>query len=143
VKSKEQAMRGVDKMIEAAIEGTRRYYDGYKEGYSEGYDEALTAAREVAEKYNLGGQELKPAIKFLRTSTGQQIQKIYEEIREVADAYNDGESTDRVAEEACDVQQACETLLAMLGYDDEERRKLRQKVLCKNASRGYYQNGTD
>jgi flagellar biosynthesis/type III secretory pathway protein FliH len=138
VKSKEQAMCGVDKMIEAAIEGTRRYYDGYKEGYSEGYDEALTAAREVAEKYNLGGQELKPAVKFMQNSIGAQIQKIYEEFIEVSDAYNNGESTERVAEEACDVQQTCETLLAMLGYDDEERRKLRQKVLCKNASRGYY-----
>lgn len=131
-------MSGVDKMIEAAIEGTRRYYDGYKEGYSEGYDEALTAAREVAEKYNLGGQELKPAVKFMQTSIGAQIQKIYEEFVEVSDAYNGGESIERVAEEACDVQQTCETLLAMLGYDDKERRKLRQKVLCKNASRGYY-----
>lgn len=141
LESKEEIMQGINRMAEAAVEGMRRYYDGYKEGYSEGYDKARENAREVAEKYL--GQELKPAIRFMHTSIGQQINKIFEEIREVADAYNDGESIDRVAEEACDVQQACETLLAMLGYDDEARRKLRQKVLCKNASRGYYQNGTD
>ena len=140
-KFKAKAMQETERMIVASEESLAKYNEGYREGYSDGYDKARENAREVAEKYL--GQELKPAIRFMHTSIGQQINKIFEEIREVADAYNDGESIDRVAEEACDVQQACETLLAMLGYDDEARRKLRQKVLCKNASRGYYSNGTD
>jgi phosphoribosyl-ATP pyrophosphohydrolase len=67
----------------------------------------------------------------------EQLQKIKEELAEVMLAYQN-ESKERIAEELVDVQQACETALAMLGLSEDERSKMRKKVLLKNASRGYY-----
>ena len=43
-----------------------------------------------------------------------------------------------IAEELADIQEACETAMAILGLTEGERRTIRKKVLCKNASRGYY-----
>lgn len=140
--TKEQVMQGVDKMVAATVEGVRRYYDGYKEGFSEGYDAALEKAREVAEKYNLGVEpeekELKPATRFLSASLADQINKIHAEWTEVMNAYMDNEGKERIAEELADVQQACETALAILGLTEEQRQEIRRKVVMKNSLRGYY-----
>lgn len=143
METKEQVMQGVDKLVAATVEGVRRYYDGYKEGFSEGYDAALEKAREVAEKYNLGvdepkEKELKPATRFLGSSLADQIKKIHAEWLEVMNAYMDNEGKERIAEELADVQQACETALAILGLSEDERREARRKVIAKNSKREYY-----
>ena len=119
-----------EKMFQARMEG-------YKEGYSKGYDKALEIAMDVK---NLVGQteELRPAIRFLNQSKSQLVDKIVEETGEVVEAYNDGESKERLAEEIADVQEACETLLAKLGYSQKERRNVRLAVIEKNLKRNYY-----
>jgi hypothetical protein len=142
VETKEQVMQGVDKMLNANLEGMRKFNDGYREGFADGYDAALEKAREVAEKYNLGVEkekELKPAVRFMGISLADQINKIHSELTEVISAYMDKEGEERIAEEIADVQQACETALAILGLTDEQRNEIRRKVIMKNKLRGYYQ----
>lgn len=143
METKEQALQGVEKLLNANLEGMRKFNDGYREGFSDGYDVALERAREVAEKYNLGvdaeEKELKPAVKFMGISLADQINKIHSELTEVINAYMDKEGEERIAEEIADVQQACETALAILGLTDEQRHEIRRKVIMKNKLRGYYQ----
>jgi phosphoribosyl-ATP pyrophosphohydrolase len=93
----------------------------------------------ILKRYSIGGEksDLKPATKFMSNPVKEQLQKIKEELAEVMLAYQN-ESKERIAEELVDVQQACETALAMLGLSEDERSKMRKKVLLKNASRGYY-----
>jgi len=142
VENREQIMQGVEKMLNANLEGMRKFNDGYREGFEDGYNVALEKAREVAEKYNLGVEEekeLKPAVKFMGISLADQINKIHSELTEVISAYMDKEGEERIAEEIADVQQACETALAILGLTDEQRHEIRRKVIMKNKLRGYYQ----
>lgn len=142
METKEQALQGVEKLLNANIEGMRKFNDGYREGFSDGYNVALEKAREVAEKYNLGVEEekeLKPAVRFMGISLADQINKIHSELTEVISAYMDKEGEERIAEEIADVQQACETALAILGLTDEQRHEIRRKVIMKNKLRGYYQ----
>ena len=143
METKEQALQGVDKMIEDSEKSLARYNEGYREGFSDGYDVALERAREVAEKYNLGvetkDKELQPAVKFMGISLADQINKIHSELTEVISAYMDNEGEERIAEEIADVQQACETALAILGLTDAQRHEIRCKVIMKNKLRGYYQ----
>lgn len=143
METKEQALQGVDKMIENSEKSLARYNEGYREGFSDGYDVALERAREVAEKYNLGvepkDKELQPAVKFMGISLADQINKIHSELTEVISAYMDNEGEERIAEEIADVQQACETALAILGLTDAQRHAIRCKVIMKNKLRGYYQ----
>ena len=142
METKEQALQGVDKMIEDSEKSLARYNEGYREGFSDGYDVALERAREVAEKYNLGvepNKELQPAVKFMGISLADQINKIHSELTEVISAYMDNEGEERIAEELADVQQACETALAILGLTDAQRHEIRCKVIMKNKLRGYYQ----
>ena len=143
METKEQVMQGVEKMLSANLEGMRKFNDGYREGFEDGYNAALEKAREVAEKYNLGVEpeekELKPAVKFMGISLADQINKIHSELTEVISAYMDKEGEERIAEEIADVQQACETALAILGLTDEQRHEIRRKVIMKNKLRGYYQ----
>ena len=120
------------------------YGDGYSDGFSDGYDAALKNIKAVAEKCAVGGskapaeKELRPAVRFMHCSQAKQIDKIVEECDEVAHAWDDGESVERIAEEVADVQQACETMLAMLGYTEAQRREIRLAVIDKNSRRGYY-----
>jgi len=143
LETKEQALQGIDKMIKNSEKSLARYNEGYREGFSDGYDVALERAREVAEKYNLGvepkDKELQPAVKFMGISLADQINKIHSELTEVISAYMDNEGEERIAEEIADVQQACETALAILGLTDEQRHEIRRKVIMKNKLRGYYQ----
>ena len=142
METKEQVMQGVEKMLNANLEGMRKFNDGYREGFEDGYNVALEKAREVAEKYNLGVEpeekELKPATRFLGASLADQINKIHAEWTEVMNAYMDNEGKERIAEELADVQQACETALAILGLTEDERREARRKVIAKNSKREYY-----
>lgn len=137
---KAKAMQETERMIVASEESLAKYNEGYREGYSDGYDKALENVHRIIRKYNLGGgKELKPATKFVRQlSLKEQIAKIHSEYLEVMSAVIHNESIGRIAEELADIQEACETAMAILGLTEGERRTIRKKVLCKNASRGYY-----
>lgn len=144
-KFKVKAMQETERMIVASEESLAKYNEGYKEGYSDGYDKALENVQGIIRKYNIGsGKELKPATKFVgQLSLTEQIAKIHSEYIEVMSAVIHSEGKMRIAEELADIQEACETAMAMLGLSEIERQNVRKKVLCKNASRGYYNNGTD
>ena len=124
------------------------YGDGYSDGFSDGYDAALKNIKAVAEKCAIGGtkkaeqtegKQLRPAVLYMHKLTKrQQLRKIAEELDEVIQAWEDGEKNERVAEELADVQMACETMLAMLGYTEAQRKEIRLAVIDKNSRRGYY-----
>lgn len=128
------------------VDQYQKYAEGQKEGFEKGYDRAIQDMQGILKKYHIGAEkpsiaeekELKPAIRFLGGSMKSLIDKIVEECDEVVEAYNDGESKERLAEEIADVQLACETALAGLGYHERERRDVRLKDIKKNADRGYY-----
>lgn len=136
---KSDALRVIEQAQKKEQEHLRTFQDGYAEGYSDGWDKALGNVQVILKRYSIGGEksDLKPATKFMSNPVKEQLQKIKEELAEVMLAYQN-ESKERIAEELVDVQQACETALAMLGLSEDERSKMRKKVLLKNASRGYY-----
>ncbi len=142
---KEKCMKKVEENLCDSEKGLARYNEGYHEGYSDGWDMALKAVIELAEKHQAGTKppaleenELKPAIKYLHQPLKALVDKVAEECQEVIDAYNDGETKARIAEELADVQEACETAMSKLGYHEMERRNIRFEVIKKNADRGYY-----
>lgn len=134
------------KQVEQRCKLSEWYNQGLKDGYVEGYETAIKHTQKVISKYNLGNEknmnneekDLIPAFKFMGNPMGALIDKIVEECGEVVEAWNDGEGKDRVAEEIGDVQLACETALAGLGYHEKERREVRLKNIKKNRDRGYY-----
>ncbi len=136
---KSDALRQIEQSHKAEHEHLNTYQDGYSEGFSDGWDKAINNVQIILKRYSIGGEksDLKPATKFMSNPVKEQLQKIKEELAEVMLAYQN-ESKERIAEELVDVQQACETALAMLGLSEDERSKMRKKVLLKNASRGYY-----
>lgn len=132
-------------MAEIEVKNKRSisYGEGYADGFSDGYDKALDNVIELAKKYSYGKkkekEELKPAVYFLHQPLGKLIDKVVEEVDEVVQAYNDGETVERIAEELADVQEASETAMAKLPlYVASKRRDTRLKVIEKNAIRGYY-----
>ena len=140
-KFKAKAMQETERMIVASEESLAKYNEGYKEGYSDGYDKALEDVQGIIRKYNLGGEKsnLKPVAKGIRPKDfNGQIEKLKEELAEVIEAYLEGQGKERIAEELVDLQLAAETGLAMLNLSESERQNKRKKGLCKNASRGYY-----
>lgn len=140
-KFKAKAMQETERMIAASEESLAKYNEGYKEGYSDGYDKALEDVQGIIRKYNLGGEKsnLKPVAKGIRPKNfNGQIEKLKEELAEVIEAYLEGQGKERIAEELVDLQLAAETGLAMLNLSESERQNKRKKGLCKNASRGYY-----
>ena len=128
--------------IEVRNKNAASYGEGYADGFSEGWDKAIKSVLALADKHAYGKKveeaELKPAIRFLHQSREKLLDKIIEETTEVVDAFNDGESQERIAEEVADVQEACETFLAKLGYTADGRKKIRLQVIDKNGKRGYY-----
>lgn len=136
---KSDALRLIEQAQKAEKQHLDYFQDGYAEGYSDGWDKALENVQVILKRYSIGGEksDLKPATKFMGNHLKEQLEKIREELAEVMLAYQN-EPKERIAEELVDVQQACETALAMLGYSEDERQKVRKKVLLKNASRGYY-----
>lgn len=138
---KSDALRVIEQAQKAEREHLRTYHDGYSEGYSDGWEKALDNVQVILKRYSIGGEksDLKPAAKGIRpTEFYGQIEKLREELAEVVEAWNEGQGRGRIAEELADLQQACETAMAMLGLSDIERQNVRKKVLLKNASRGYY-----
>ena len=63
------------------------------------------------------------------------ILKIEEEVEEVRQALK---GNGNLIEEIVDIQLVCETFLAGLGLDQEQRNKARYKAKLKNLARGYY-----
>ena len=126
-------------MREVESQGDRAaaYQEGYADGASDGFDRGLMVARKIVERHALGGSGLKPATKAASRSYSQQLAKIEEEYGEVIEAYTDGEPKERLAEELVDLQVACETMLAIMGYTDDDRQRIRKMVTEKNRARGY------
>ena len=126
-------------MREVESQGDRAaaYQEGYADGASDGFDRGLMVARKIVERHALGGFGLKPATKAASRSYSQQLAKIEEEYGEVIEAYIDGEPKERLAEELVDLQVACETMLAIMGYTDDDRQRIRKMVTEKNRARGY------
>jgi hypothetical protein len=92
--------------------------------------------------------DLRPANKFLTNTVDKQIAHIRQEFNEMLEAkYNWQVNTDpdrtqallyHFATEIVDMQSSGETLLAMIGYDEFGRQKLRRDVIAKNTKREYY-----
>ena len=128
--------------IEVRNKNAASYGEGYADGFFEGWDKAIKSVLTLADKHSYGKKveeaELKPAIRFLHQSQQKLLDKIVEECDEVIEAFNDGESKERIAEEVADVQEACETYLAKLGFSADGRKQVRLQVIDKNGKRGYY-----
>ena len=73
-----------------------------------------------------------PAEKF---KSDNLIEKIQEEVEEVRQALK---GNGNLVEEIVDIQLVCETFLAGLGLNQEQRNDARYKAKLKNLARGYY-----
>ena len=73
-----------------------------------------------------------PAEKF---KSDNLIEKIEEEVEEVRQALK---GNGNLIEEIVDIQLVCETFLAGLGLNQEQRNNARYKAKLKNLARGYY-----
>lgn len=100
---------------------------------------------------------LRPATKFLSNTKLIQIRHVLSEFNEVVGAYINhefylsnevtpgkidkemcNESFNNLTEELVDLQMSCETMLAILGLDEQQRNEARRKVVDKNEARNYY-----
>jgi NTP pyrophosphatase (non-canonical NTP hydrolase) len=137
---KSEALSAIEQAQEAERKHLEYFQDGYMEGFSDGWDKSQDNVQVILKRYNIGADsDLKPAARGIRPKEFHgQIEKLREELAEVVEAWNEGQGRGRIAEELADLQQACETAMAMLGLSDIERQNVRKKVLLKNASRGYY-----
>lgn len=122
-------MRTLDELIEIAESYAWTICDGERVE-----NDVLECLLELKERQE---SDLRPADKFLTNDTGQQMNHITEEYCEVVTEYNRS-SEERLVEELIDLQMSCETMLANLGLDEQQRREARKKVLAKNAARGYF-----
>ena len=109
-------------------------------GKGENYDwvaehlhEWLTELRDRRES------ELRPATKFLGNSIHEQMSHLLSEFDEVMVEYGWTITNEqRFAEELIDLQMSCETMLAILDLNEQQRNEARRKVIAKNTERGYY-----
>ena len=123
------------------------------ESYQQGYFDALADVerqheqpaddtriiRPIVELLDLRESEPRPAVRFLHDGPLVLLKKLKEEYGEVVQAYEDGESRDRLTEELADVQMVCETIMATVGLTASQRRRIRRLVIKKNMARGYYE----
>ena len=123
------------------------------ESYQQGYFDALADVerqheppsddtriiRPIVELLDLRESEPRPAVKFIHDGLPVQLKKLKEEYDEVVQAYEMGESRDRLTEELADVQMVCETIMATVGLTANQRRRIRRLVIKKNMARGYYE----
>ena len=123
------------------------------EAYQQGYFDALADVerqheqpaddtriiRPIVELMDLRESEPRPAVKFIHDGLPVQLKKLKEEYDEVVQAYEMGESRDRLTEELADVQMVCETIMATVGLTANQRRRIRRLVIKKNMARGYYE----
>jgi len=97
--------------------------------------------------------ELRPTTKFLNNSEYEQFRHLESEFHEVKrefhnridyKLYKEGLSElarHHLTIELVDLQMSAETMLAILGLDEQKRGELRLKVIAKNEARGYYKEG--
>lgn len=72
---------------------------------------------------------------------GDQIRSIAWEVREALEAYQDGEPSERVAEELMDVVHRAETAISTIEgvpFKHVDLDGVKRRVVAKNAERGYY-----
>ena len=81
--------------------------------------------------------ELRPATKYLSNTIMQQFSHIDSEVFELECALF-GENENATFDEIVDIQMSCETLLTILGADEQQRMEARRRVIAKNEARGYY-----
>ena len=106
--------------LEDVVNGSRQYI------------EWLTELRDRRES------DLRPSTRFLSNNPSQQFSHIESEVFEVECAlYYDNRV--EFINELVDVQMSCETMLAILGLDEQQRMEARRRVIAKNKARGYYQ----
>ena len=115
----------------------------YERGFRDGQASALEHVKILLE--NSGGMaRLKPATVFLKNDYLTQLRKIKSELDEAQEAIaifqatGDAASLHDAGLECVDVQTAAETLLAILGFDGQQRTELRRECIEKNRRRGYY-----
>lgn len=90
--------------------------------------------------------DLRPADKYLGNSISRQMNHIESEFLEVKEDYSNlivefdehPPKQEKLAEELVDLQMSCETMLAILGLNEQQRMDARRKVVEKNEDRGYY-----
>lgn len=106
----------------------------------------------VEELQQRRSSSLRPTTKFLKYGKWKQSIKIKEEVTEffeIFDLLNQFASNPKpigydsamlsVLEELVDIQTACETMMAILGADEQKRNEIRRQVIEKNAKRWYYE----
>jgi len=95
--------------------------------------------------------DLRPADKFLGNTINRQVLHVNSELGEIQDAIfkiknptmdmNFEEAMNHIAEEIADAQMSLETLFVVCGFDEQQRREARRKVIEKNEARHYYRKG--
>lgn len=104
-------------------------------------DKILPLLQELKERRE---SELRPADKFLSNTPAIQFEHIVSELGEakIAMVKKEMGMENNLVEELADLQMSCETMLAILGFDEQQRREARKKVIEKNRSRGHYEGNT-
>lgn len=85
--------------------------------------------------------DLRPADKFLGNTVKEQFNHMESELNEIMNEIWGCEeiSKNKLVMEIIDLQMSAETMLAILGLDEQQRREARKKVIDKNEKRGYYE----
>lgn len=93
--------------------------------------------------------DLRPADKYLTNTPYEQFDHLKSEMIEVWDEVKTYDDTlllvdeKKLTEELIDLQMSAETMLAILGLNEQQRREARRKVIEKNEARGYYKDGVE
>lgn len=96
----------------------------------------------LSELNDLRESSLRPAAKYVKINTlCEQMKHLTSEFKEVEHEYwhFDKDHEPLLREELVDLQMSAETMLAILGLNEQQRREARKKVIAKNAARGYYE----
>lgn len=112
-----------------------------KELHDIDYSDLLSILKELRDRRE---SELRPATRFLSKGWCQQIKHVYSEFNEVLTEFHlfdDGDVTEplKLIEELIDLQMSCETMLACMELNEQQRMEARRRVIVKNKARGYYQ----
>jgi predicted house-cleaning noncanonical NTP pyrophosphatase (MazG superfamily) len=103
--------------------------------------EITTLCNRVIELKQYRESALRPAAKFVNQPMELQLAKLDEEVKEVhAEMFGSGSYVvTSLAQELADVQMVCETILAHMGLNEQQRMDVRKQVIEKNRVRGYYE----
>jgi len=143
----DEVLNEYTEMMDNAFSGKN---GNYKVSYgTDGSKNILDAFKELQDRRQ---SDLRVATKFLTNSYYRQIEHIESEFDETREAVTDlietmvldnkpdyADKLSHAAEEIVDLQSTCETMLAILGFDKQQRREIRKRVIAKNAARHYYE----